>query len=110
MNGELTPLRAGFIPLIDAAALIVAADRGFAAESGLVLPRSEVGVHAFEHAQLRRAIRLSAQRQLDAAHAARARRSEQNVRSESPEVTVTRHRGAHITHKHRVYECRKAVP
>jgi len=37
MNGELTPVRAGFIPLIDAAALIVAADRGFAAEEGLRL-------------------------------------------------------------------------
>jgi two-component system, oxyanion-binding sensor len=37
MNGELTPLRAGFIPLIDAAALIVAADRGFAAQEGLRL-------------------------------------------------------------------------
>ncbi|WP_119304130.1 CmpA/NrtA family ABC transporter substrate-binding protein [Dongia deserti] len=37
MNGDLTPVRAGFIPLIDAAALIVAADRGFAAEEGLRL-------------------------------------------------------------------------
>ncbi|HET6160991.1 MAG TPA: CmpA/NrtA family ABC transporter substrate-binding protein [Dongiaceae bacterium] len=37
MNGELTPVRAGFIPLIDAAAMIVAADRGFAAEEGLRL-------------------------------------------------------------------------
>ena len=37
MNGGLTPVRAGFIPLIDAAALIVAADRGFAAEEGLKL-------------------------------------------------------------------------
>jgi ABC-type nitrate/sulfonate/bicarbonate transport system substrate-binding protein len=37
MNGELTLVRAGFIPLIDAAALIVAADRGFAAEEGLRL-------------------------------------------------------------------------
>jgi NitT/TauT family transport system ATP-binding protein len=37
VNGELTPVRAGFIPLIDAAALIVAADRGFAAEEGLRL-------------------------------------------------------------------------
>jgi ABC-type nitrate/sulfonate/bicarbonate transport system substrate-binding protein len=37
MNGDLTPLRAGFIPLIDAAALIVAADRGFAAEEGVKL-------------------------------------------------------------------------
>ena len=37
MNGDLTPVRAGFIPLIDAAALIVAADRGFATEEGLRL-------------------------------------------------------------------------
>jgi NitT/TauT family transport system ATP-binding protein len=37
MNGALTPLRVGFIPLIDAAALIVAADRGFAAEEGIRL-------------------------------------------------------------------------
>jgi two-component system, oxyanion-binding sensor len=37
MNGDLTPVRAGFIPLIDAAALIVAADRGFAAAEGLRL-------------------------------------------------------------------------
>jgi len=37
MNGDLTPVRAGFIPLIDAAALIVAADCGFAAEEGLKL-------------------------------------------------------------------------
>jgi len=37
MNGDLTSVRAGFIPLIDAAALIVAADRGFAAEEGLRL-------------------------------------------------------------------------
>lgn len=37
MNGGLTPVRAGFIPLVDAAALIVAADRGFAAEEGLRL-------------------------------------------------------------------------
>lgn len=37
MNGELTPLRAGFIPLVDAAALIVAADLKFAAEEGLRL-------------------------------------------------------------------------
>jgi NitT/TauT family transport system ATP-binding protein len=37
MSGHLTPVRAGFIPLIDAAALIVAADRGFAAEEGLRL-------------------------------------------------------------------------
>jgi NitT/TauT family transport system ATP-binding protein len=40
MNGDLTPVRAGFIPLIDAAALIVAADRGFAAEEGLRLELS----------------------------------------------------------------------
>ena len=37
MNGDLTLIRAGFIPLIDAAALIVAADRNFAAEEGLRL-------------------------------------------------------------------------
>jgi NitT/TauT family transport system ATP-binding protein len=37
MNGELTPVKAGFIPLVDAAALIVAADRGFAAEEGMRL-------------------------------------------------------------------------
>jgi two-component system, oxyanion-binding sensor len=30
-----TPLRIGFIPLVDAAALVVAVDRGFAAEEGL---------------------------------------------------------------------------
>ena len=40
MSGGLTPVRAGFIPLIDAAALIVAADRGFAAEEGLRLELS----------------------------------------------------------------------
>src|SRR5262245_11150341 len=33
--GERTPLRIGFIPLADAAALIVAVDKGFAAEEGL---------------------------------------------------------------------------
>ncbi|MDR3466185.1 MAG: CmpA/NrtA family ABC transporter substrate-binding protein [Xanthobacteraceae bacterium] len=32
---SLTPLRIGFIPLVDAAALVVAVDRGFAAEEGL---------------------------------------------------------------------------
>ncbi|GAB2175973.1 CmpA/NrtA family ABC transporter substrate-binding protein [Dongia sp. agr-C8] len=37
MNRDLTPVRAGFMPLIDAAALIVAADGGFAAEEGLRL-------------------------------------------------------------------------
>jgi two-component system, oxyanion-binding sensor len=37
MNGELTPVKAGFIPLVDAAALIVAADRGFATEEGIRL-------------------------------------------------------------------------
>jgi NitT/TauT family transport system ATP-binding protein len=40
MNGDLTLVRAGFIPLLDAAALIVAADRGFAAEEGLRLELS----------------------------------------------------------------------
>jgi NitT/TauT family transport system ATP-binding protein len=34
---DLTPLRVGFIPLVDAAVLIAAADRGFAAEEGLAL-------------------------------------------------------------------------
>ncbi len=33
--GARTPLRIGFIPLADAAALIVAVDKGFAAEEGL---------------------------------------------------------------------------
>ena len=33
--GERTPLRIGFMPLADAAALIVAVDKGFAAEEGL---------------------------------------------------------------------------
>jgi NitT/TauT family transport system ATP-binding protein len=37
MSGDLVRLRAGFIPLVDAAVLIVAADRGFAAEEGLAL-------------------------------------------------------------------------
>jgi len=32
---SLTPLRIGFIPLVDAAALVVAVDRGFALEEGL---------------------------------------------------------------------------
>ena len=34
---DLIPLRVGFIPLVDAAVLIAAADRGFAAEEGLAL-------------------------------------------------------------------------
>jgi ABC-type nitrate/sulfonate/bicarbonate transport system substrate-binding protein len=34
---RLEPIRAGFIPLTDAAALIAAADRGFAAEEGIAL-------------------------------------------------------------------------
>ena len=34
-SGSLTPLRIGFIPLVDAAALLVAADKGFAREEGL---------------------------------------------------------------------------
>jgi NitT/TauT family transport system ATP-binding protein len=37
MNADLIPVRAGFIPLVDAAVLIAAADRGFAAEEGLAL-------------------------------------------------------------------------
>ena len=37
MTSDLVPLRAGFIPLVDAAVLIAAADRGFAAEEGLAL-------------------------------------------------------------------------
>ena len=35
MSSKQTRLRIGFIPLADAAALIVAADRGFAADEGL---------------------------------------------------------------------------
>jgi len=61
MNGELTPLRAGFIPLIDAAALIVAADRGFAAEEGL---RLEL-VREVSWANMRDRLMLG---QFDAAH------------------------------------------
>jgi len=34
-SGSLTPLRIGFIPLVDAAALLVAVDKGFAREEGL---------------------------------------------------------------------------
>lgn len=34
-RGALTPLRIGFIPLVDAAALFVAVDKGFAREEGL---------------------------------------------------------------------------
>src|SRR5687768_18312861 len=34
-SGSLTPLRIGFIPLVDAAALLVAIDKGFAREEGL---------------------------------------------------------------------------
>jgi ABC-type nitrate/sulfonate/bicarbonate transport system substrate-binding protein len=61
MNGELTPLRAGFIPLIDAAALIVAADRGFAAEEGV---RLEL-VREVSWANMRDRLMLG---QFDAAH------------------------------------------
>ncbi len=35
MNSDGTPLRIGYIPLVDAAALIVAVDKGFAAAEGL---------------------------------------------------------------------------
>src|SRR5580704_8524431 len=35
MSGSDTKLRIGFIPLADAAALLVAVDKGFAAEAGL---------------------------------------------------------------------------
>ena len=40
-----TPLHIGFIPLVDAAALIVAVDKGFAADEGLdvTLVREEIG-------------------------------------------------------------------
>lgn len=61
MNGELTPLRAGFIPLIDAAALIVAADRGFAAEEGVKLEL----VREVSWANMRDRLMLG---QFDAAH------------------------------------------
>jgi NitT/TauT family transport system ATP-binding protein len=37
MKGDLVPVRAGFIPLVDATVLIAAADRGFAADEGLAL-------------------------------------------------------------------------
>ncbi len=61
MNSGLTPLRAGFIPLIDAAALIVAADRGFAAEEGLHLEL----VREVSWANMRDRLMLG---QFDAAH------------------------------------------
>jgi two-component system, oxyanion-binding sensor len=61
MNGALTPLRAGFIPLIDAAALIVAADRGFAAEEGVKLEL----VREVSWANMRDRLMLG---QFDAAH------------------------------------------
>ena len=38
-----TPLRIGFIPLVDAAALIVAVDKGFAAAEGLECPAAHDG-------------------------------------------------------------------
>jgi NitT/TauT family transport system ATP-binding protein len=37
MNSAGTPLRIGYIPLVDAAALIVAVDKGFAADGGLAV-------------------------------------------------------------------------
>jgi len=61
MNGDLTPIRAGFIPLLDAAALIVAADRGFAAAEGL---RLEL-VREVSWANMRDRLMLG---QFDAAH------------------------------------------